>query len=90
MYCISSVTDNIKMEVPHKILIYTFSATLAYNGISITIVFKAPALECIFCNIGLQVFSEVIPLLVVLMIYVLNYMDIFIYYKYIFKYLIEE
>ena len=35
------------MEVPHKILIQTISVTLAYDGISITIFFKAPALECI-------------------------------------------
>ena len=42
--CILSITENIMMEVPQKILIKTFSATLAYNGISITIVVKEPAL----------------------------------------------
>ena len=30
MYCISSTTDKIIMGVPHKIQIYTFSATLPY------------------------------------------------------------
>ena len=48
MYCIPSATENILMEVPQKIRIYTFSVTLAYNGISITIFVTAPALECIF------------------------------------------
>ena len=37
MFRISSATENIIMEVPQKILILTFSATLAYNGIYITI-----------------------------------------------------
>ena len=37
IYCISSVTENIAMEVPQKIPVYTFSVTLAYNGISIII-----------------------------------------------------
>ena len=41
----SSATENIIMEVPQKIQFFTFSATLAYNGISIIIFFKAPALE---------------------------------------------
>ena len=50
MFCISSATENILMEVPHKILILSFSATLAYNGNPIIIFFKAPALECIFYN----------------------------------------
>ena len=44
----SSATENIIMEVPQKIQFFTFSATIAYNGISIIIFFKAPALECIF------------------------------------------
>ena len=48
MYCISSATENNIMEVPQKIPISAFSATLAYNGISITIFFKAPALVHIF------------------------------------------
>ena len=39
---------NIIMEVPQKILIYTFSVALSYNGISIIIFLKAPDLECIF------------------------------------------
>ena len=37
IYCISSATENIIMEVPQKIPIYTFSVALAYNGISIVI-----------------------------------------------------
>ena len=48
MYCISSATKNAIMEVSPKIPIYTFLATLAYNGISIIAFLKAPALECIF------------------------------------------
>ena len=48
MSCISSATENIIMEVPQKILIKTFPAKLAYNGNSIIVFFKAPALECIF------------------------------------------
>ena len=36
------------MEVSPKIPIYTFLATLAYNGISIIAFLKAPDLECIF------------------------------------------
>ena len=50
MYRISSATENIIMEVPQKIPISAFSATLAYIGIPITIFFKAPASECIFYN----------------------------------------
>ena len=48
MYCISSATENIIMEVPQKISKSAFSATLAYNGIDILIFFKVPALKCIF------------------------------------------
>ena len=48
MFCISSDTENIIMEVPQKILIWTFFATLAYNGNCIIVFFKAPALECTF------------------------------------------
>ena len=48
IYCISSATENIVMEVPEKISIYTFSVALAYNEISIIIFLKAPDLECIF------------------------------------------
>ena len=44
MYRIPSAQENITMEVPQKIQIYTFSATLGH----IIIFFKAPALECIF------------------------------------------
>ena len=47
MYCIPSAEENIIMEMPQKIPIYTFSATLGHNGISILIFFKAPVLECI-------------------------------------------
>ena len=42
----SSATENIRMEVPKKIV--TFSATLVYNENFIIIFFKAPDLECIF------------------------------------------
>ena len=48
MYRIPSAKENITMEVPQKIQIYTFSATLGRNGISIIIFLMAPALECIF------------------------------------------
>ena len=34
MYCISSVTEYIIIEVSQNIPIYTYSATFAYNGIS--------------------------------------------------------
>ena len=50
--CMSSATENIMMKVPQKIPIYTFSATLAYNGIFIIIFVRAPALECIFRGTG--------------------------------------
>ena len=36
------------VKVPRKIHIYTFSAKLGGNGISIIIFLKAPALQCIF------------------------------------------
>ena len=36
------------MEVPQKIPLYTFFATLGNNGILNIIFFKASALECIF------------------------------------------
>ena len=48
MSCISSATENIMMEVPQKMLIQTFSVTLAYYVNSIIVFFKAPALKCIF------------------------------------------
>ena len=48
IYCISSATENIIMEVPQKIPFYTFSTTLVFNGIFIIVFFKASALECIF------------------------------------------
>ena len=50
MFCISSATEYIIMEVPKNIPIYTYSGTLAYNGISIIIYLKTPALECIFSD----------------------------------------
>ena len=37
MFSIQSADKNITMEVLQKIQFYTFSATLAYNGISIII-----------------------------------------------------
>ena len=37
MYCISSVIEYIIMEVSQNIPIFTYSVTLAYNGISIII-----------------------------------------------------
>ena len=48
IYCISSATEHIIMEVPQKIPIYTFSVALAYNGTFIVILLKAPDLEYIF------------------------------------------
>ena len=48
IYCISSATKNIVMEVPQKISIYTLLVALAYNGISIKILLNAPDLEYIF------------------------------------------
>ena len=36
------------MEVSQNIPIYSYSVTLAYNGISIIVFFKAPDLKCIF------------------------------------------
>ena len=50
MYCIPSAAENIIMEMPQKIRIYTFSAALGHNGISIIIFSSAPALECIFSD----------------------------------------
>ena len=47
MYCISSATEYIIMEISQNIPIYTYSATLAYYSISIIIYLKTPALECI-------------------------------------------
>ena len=47
MYFIWSATKYIKMEVPQKIQIYTFSVTLGYNWISLITFWKALALECI-------------------------------------------
>ena len=48
MYHIPSAKENIIMEVPQKIPIHTFSATLGHNGIFVIIFFKALTLECIF------------------------------------------
>ena len=48
MYCSSSFIEYIIMEVSQNITIYTYSVTLAYNGISIITYLKTPALECIF------------------------------------------
>ena len=50
MYCISSVIEYIIMAVSQNIPIYSYSVTLAYNGISIIIYLKTPALECIFSD----------------------------------------
>ena len=46
MYCISSATEYIILEVSQNIPIYKYSVTLAYNGISLIIYLKTPALEC--------------------------------------------
>ena len=63
MYRIPSAEENIIMEVPQKILIYTFSATLGHIGSSNIIFFKAPALECIFSyTLSNQIFSAALPL----------------------------
>ena len=47
IYFISSATENIIMAVPQKIPINMFSVALAYNGVSIAILLKAPDLEYI-------------------------------------------
>ena len=61
MFCIPSATENIIMKVPQKILNKTFSATLAYNGISIRI-FLSHLLSSVFSStLGLQIFSEALP-----------------------------
>ena len=43
MYRIPSAEQNIIMEMPQKIRIYTFSAALGHDGISI-IIFNRPSL----------------------------------------------
>ena len=48
MYFISSVIEYIIMVVSQNMPIYTYSLTLAHNGIFIKLYLKAPALECIF------------------------------------------
>ena len=50
MYFISSIIEYVIMEVSQNILICSYSMTLAYNGISIRIYLKSPALKCIFPN----------------------------------------
>ena len=42
IYCISTATKNIIMEVPEKIQIYMLSVALAYDGIFIEIFLKTP------------------------------------------------
>ena len=62
MYRISSATAIIIMEVPQQLLIYAFSVTLAYYGISIT-VFVRHLLQSVFSTtLDLQRFSEAQPL----------------------------
>ena len=48
MYCILSDEENIIMEMQQKIQIYTCSAALDHDGISIITFSFAPALESIF------------------------------------------
>ena len=50
MYCISSVIEYIIMEVSQNVPIFSYSVTLAYNGIYIKIYFKTTALKCIFSD----------------------------------------
>ena len=50
MYCILSVIEYIIMEVSQNISIYSYSVTLAYNGITIRIYLKTHTLECIFSH----------------------------------------
>ena len=57
-YFLPSAEENIIMEVPKKIQIYKFSATLAYNGISMIIFFRAPAIECIFSTLFHEIFNS--------------------------------
>ena len=46
MYCILSATKYIKIKVSQNIPIYTYSATLAFNRISILKYLKTTGLEC--------------------------------------------
>ena len=48
IYCISTATKNIIMEVPEKIQIYMLSVAHAYDGILIEIFLKTHYLEYIF------------------------------------------
>ena len=48
IYCISTVTKNVILEVPEKMQIYMLSVALAYDGIFIEIFSKTPDLENIF------------------------------------------
>ena len=46
--CISRAAENIILQVPQKMPIYTFLVALSFNGMSIIIFERAPVLECIF------------------------------------------
>ena len=63
MSCILSAAENTIIEGPQRILIYTFYVTLAYNVISIIVIFKAPALHRLaspLCPIGkIHLFSKI-------------------------------
>ena len=62
MYRIPSAKENIIMKVPQKIPIYTFSATLGHNGISIMI-FLRHLLSSVFSPaLGHHIFSSALPL----------------------------
>ena len=58
MYCVSSATENIVMEASQNILIYTYSAALAYNAISIMIMIMI----MIYSETpGLKIYSKALP-----------------------------
>ena len=77
-YFISSATENIIMKVHQKILIYTFSATLAFIKISI-IIFLSHLIYSVFSKtLDLQIFSEAFPLSIG------NRMDINIFRSFVF------
>ena len=59
MFWVLSATEYIIMEVSQKIPIYTYSATLAFNGISIIIYLRTPVYSE---TLGLEVYSVTLPL----------------------------
>ena len=56
IYCFSSATENIIMEMLRKISIYMFSVALAYNVISLIIFLKATDLSILSEALGRKIF----------------------------------